>query len=153
MAEAQQARFERVVREGSGQVLAALEKMLKQRRDSVSQYEGAGREDLAVNFTEPTSAAALHELAALPGVRLALQQRPALVIDAVFGIGLNRPLGPGWVSFIERVNAARLPVLAVDVPSGLNADTGEPFGVTNATGAYQITGITPGFTYKVLQDE
>jgi uncharacterized protein YqeY len=29
------------------QVLAALEKMLKQRRDSVSQYEGAGREDLA----------------------------------------------------------------------------------------------------------
>jgi len=30
-----------------GQVLAAMEKMLKQRRDSVSQYEAAGREDLA----------------------------------------------------------------------------------------------------------
>ena len=45
--------------------------------------------------------------------------RPALVVDGLFGIGLNRPLGPEWVSFIERVNAARLPVLAVDVPSGL----------------------------------
>ena len=57
-----------------------------------------------------------------------LASRPALAVDGLFGIGLNRPLGPGWVSFIERVNAARLPVLAVDVPSGLNGDTGEPQG-------------------------
>ena len=57
-----------------------------------------------------------------------LASRPALVVDGLFGIGLDRPLGPEWVSFIERVNAARLPVLAVDVPSGLNADTGEPQG-------------------------
>jgi len=55
-----------------------------------------------------------------------LTLRPALTVDGLFGIGLDRPLGPGWVSFIERVNAARLPVLAVDVPSGLNGDTGEP---------------------------
>jgi NAD(P)H-hydrate epimerase len=54
--------------------------------------------------------------------------RPALVVDGLFGIGLNRPLGPEWVSFIERVNTAQLPVLAVDVPSGLNADTGKPLG-------------------------
>ncbi len=57
-----------------------------------------------------------------------LAARPALVVDGLFGIGLDRPLGPEWVSFIERVNAARVPVLAVDVPSGLNADTGEPQG-------------------------
>jgi ADP-dependent NAD(P)H-hydrate dehydratase / NAD(P)H-hydrate epimerase len=57
-----------------------------------------------------------------------LASRPALVVDGLFGIGLDRPLGPGWVSFIERVNAARLQVLAVDVPSGLNANNGEPQG-------------------------
>jgi NAD(P)H-hydrate epimerase len=57
-----------------------------------------------------------------------LASRPALVVDGLFGIGINRPLGPEWVSFIEHVNAALLPVLAVDVPSGLNADTGEPQG-------------------------
>src|ERR1039457_7018226 len=51
-----------------------------------------------------------------------LALRPALVVDGLFGIGLNRPLGPEWVNVIQRVNAARLPVLAVDVPSGLNGD-------------------------------
>jgi ADP-dependent NAD(P)H-hydrate dehydratase / NAD(P)H-hydrate epimerase len=49
-------------------------------------------------------------------------------VDGLFGIGLNRPLAAGWVGLIDRLNAARLPVLAVDVPSGLNGDTGEPQG-------------------------
>lgn len=53
---------------------------------------------------------------------------PALIVDGLFGIGLNRPLDEAWCKFIEQVNASRLPVLAVDVPSGLNADTGEPQG-------------------------
>jgi ADP-dependent NAD(P)H-hydrate dehydratase / NAD(P)H-hydrate epimerase len=73
-----------------------------------------------------------------------LKLRPALLVDGLFGIGLNRPLGPGWVGFIQRVNNARLPVLAVDVPSGLNGDTGEPQGaailavVTLTVGAPKI---------------
>lgn len=58
----------------------------------------------------------------------ALKQDPALVVDGLFGIGLNRPFDESWVAFIGRLNAARRPVLAVDVPSGLNADTGEAFG-------------------------
>ena len=58
----------------------------------------------------------------------ALALRPALVIDGLFGIGINRPLDPAWVKLIQRVNDAHLPMLAVDVPSGLNADTGEPQG-------------------------
>ena len=53
---------------------------------------------------------------------------PVLVIDGLFGIGLNRPLSEDWVLFIDCVNAARVPVLAVDVPSGLNADSGVPYG-------------------------
>jgi NAD(P)H-hydrate epimerase len=58
----------------------------------------------------------------------ALKLRPALIVDGLFGIGLNRPLDQAWCRFIERVNEARLPVLAVDVPSGLHADSGEPQG-------------------------
>jgi len=61
-------------------------------------------------------------------LKAALALRPALVIDGLFGIGINRPLDPTWVEVIQRVNDAHLPVLAVDVPSGLNADTGEPQG-------------------------
>jgi NAD(P)H-hydrate epimerase len=55
-----------------------------------------------------------------------LDTRPQLVIDGLFGIGLNRPLSADWVRVIERINAAQLQVLAIDVPSGLNAATGKP---------------------------
>lgn len=58
----------------------------------------------------------------------ALAHSPALIIDGLFGIGLNRPLDAAWVEFIERINQAQCRVLAVDVPSGLNADTGETYG-------------------------
>ena len=46
----------------------------------------------------------------------------------MFGIGLDRPLDAKWKKFIQRVNEARIVVLAVDVPSGLNADSGLPQG-------------------------
>jgi NAD(P)H-hydrate epimerase len=58
----------------------------------------------------------------------ALRESPALIIDGLFGIGLNRPLAEPWQRIIAAVNAAKLPVLAVDVPSGLNADTGGSYG-------------------------
>jgi len=64
----------------------------------------------------------------LPKLDSVLASRPDWVIDGLFGIGINRPLDASWIKFIERVNAAKLPVLAVDVPSGLNADSGEPQG-------------------------
>lgn len=58
----------------------------------------------------------------------ALCRGPALIVDGLFGIGLNRPLEAAWIKLILRLNEAQLPVLSVDVPSGLNADTGETFG-------------------------
>jgi ADP-dependent NAD(P)H-hydrate dehydratase / NAD(P)H-hydrate epimerase len=59
-------------------------------------------------------------------LNLLLRKRPSLVIDGLFGIGLSRSLDPAWTQIIEQINRANLPLLAVDVPSGLNADTGEP---------------------------
>src|ERR1035437_6456940 len=56
----------------------------------------------------------------LPKLDTLLASRPALTVDGLFGIGLSRPLGPEGGSVIERGNAAGLPVLAVDVPSGLD---------------------------------
>lgn len=57
-----------------------------------------------------------------------LSAGPALVIDGLFGIGLNRPLDAAWSELIGRINQSRARVLAVDVPSGLDADTGQPHG-------------------------
>lgn len=64
----------------------------------------------------------------LRAVEAALSRRPALVVDGLFGIGLDRPLSPEWVALVGMLNSSRCPVLAVDVPSGLDADTGEPMG-------------------------
>lgn len=58
-----------------------------------------------------------------------LQRKPALIVDGLFGIGLNRPLSGGWMKLIEQVNQAGIPILAVDVPSGLNSDSGLPLDV------------------------
>ena len=57
----------------------------------------------------------------------ALKEKPALIVDGLFGIGLNRPLSDAWQKIISTVNTSKIPVLAIDVPSGLNADTGETF--------------------------
>jgi hydroxyethylthiazole kinase-like uncharacterized protein yjeF len=64
----------------------------------------------------------------LPRLELSLRLKPALIIDGLFGIGLNRPLDDGWKKFIAAANQSKIPILAVDVPSGLNADTGGTFG-------------------------
>jgi hydroxyethylthiazole kinase-like uncharacterized protein yjeF len=45
-------------------------------------------------------------------------------IDALFGIGNTRPMGPVYADWVMHMNAAAVPTIAVDVPSGLHADTG-----------------------------
>lgn len=52
----------------------------------------------------------------------------ALVIDGLFGIGLRRELDGPHAALIEHVNSLDVPVLALDVPSGLDADTGRVLG-------------------------
>jgi NAD(P)H-hydrate epimerase len=64
----------------------------------------------------------------LAPLEMKLREKPALIVDGLFGIGLNRPLSAAWQKIIAVVNAGKIPILAVDVPSGLNADTGETFG-------------------------
>jgi NAD(P)H-hydrate epimerase len=49
-----------------------------------------------------------------------------LVVDALFGAGLERPLEGEARETVEALNAAHLPVVAVDVPSGLSGDLGRP---------------------------
>jgi len=50
---------------------------------------------------------------------------PSLVVDALLGTGLSGPLRLPYPDIIECLNARPLRVLAVDIPSGLDADTGE----------------------------
>ncbi len=56
-----------------------------------------------------------------------LAGRP-LIVDALFGAGLNRPIEGAAAGLIGRVNAERLTVISVDMPSGVNGDSGAVMG-------------------------
>ncbi|MDX2456071.1 MAG: NAD(P)H-hydrate dehydratase [Gammaproteobacteria bacterium] len=53
-----------------------------------------------------------------------------IIIDAMLGTGVDRPLAGDWQLAVERVNQSARPVLAVDLPTGLHADTGAVSGAT-----------------------
>ena len=55
--------------------------------------------------------------------------KPALIIDALFGAGLDRPVKGEPHDMIEAINANGAPVLAVDLPSGINGTTAAVMGV------------------------
>jgi ADP-dependent NAD(P)H-hydrate dehydratase / NAD(P)H-hydrate epimerase len=55
--------------------------------------------------------------------------RPALIIDALFGAGLNRSVKGEPYDMIEAINANGAPVLAIDLPSGINGTTGAVMGI------------------------
>ena len=47
-----------------------------------------------------------------------------LIVDAMLGTGLDRPVGGLWAQAIESVNRHAAPVISIDIPSGLNSDSG-----------------------------
>ncbi|BCN94088.1 bifunctional NAD(P)H-hydrate repair enzyme [Thiomicrorhabdus immobilis] len=56
-------------------------------------------------------------------------QQSDLIVDAIFGTGLNQPVSGEIAQIIEQINQAEKPVLAVDIPSGLDANTGQILGI------------------------
>lgn len=69
----------------------------------------------------------------------------ALVVDALFGIGLQRPIEGAHAALIGRINALGCPVLALDVPSGLCADTGRVLGcAVQADATATFIALKPG---------
>jgi NAD(P)H-hydrate epimerase len=64
-------------------------------------------------------------------LRAWLKEREAdcdLLVDALYGTGLSTPLRPAGLAFVEALAASALPVVAVDLPSGLCCDTGQALG-------------------------
>lgn len=94
---------------------------------------------------------------------LARLGEPALVLDAVLGTGADRPATGVPAQLIRRINSlgqARVPVVAVDVPSGLDADTGSPptgpDGVpgpaVRASVTVALLGVKPGYLTLAAQE-
>jgi NAD(P)H-hydrate epimerase len=56
------------------------------------------------------------------------QEGPGWIVDALFGTGLTGPLREPYDRFVRGINTSGAKVLAVDIPSGLDCDTGQPLG-------------------------
>jgi len=70
-----------------------------------------------------------------------------MVVDGLFGTGLQGELKEEYKRLIESINAQNCPILAVDIPSGLDCDTGEPLGAAvKASWTVTFAAVKKGFT-------
>ena len=77
---------------------------------------------------------------ALPG-----SQDWGLVVDGIFGIGLEREVTGRYAEWIAAINGLGMPILAIDVPSGLQSDTGRVMGcAVRATHTVTFIALKPG---------
>ena len=67
---------------------------------------------------------------------LPLEKSWGLVIDGLFGIGLARNITGDYAQLVEYVNRQRCPVLALDIPSGIQSDTGQRARLRGARDAH-----------------
>ncbi|MDE2464924.1 MAG: NAD(P)H-hydrate dehydratase [Alphaproteobacteria bacterium] len=64
----------------------------------------------------------------IAGAELSVLDNVDVVVDALFGAGLSRPLEGVGAQLVRALNQRHVPVIAVDVPSGLSGDLGRPLG-------------------------
>jgi NAD(P)H-hydrate epimerase len=74
----------------------------------------------------------------------ALLRDADVVVDALLGIGVRAPLRPDWRAAIDAMNDCGRPVFAIDIPSGLEPDTGESLPAVRATATLAFIGIKAG---------
>jgi NAD(P)H-hydrate epimerase len=69
------------------------------------------------------------------------------IVDALFGTGLTGPVRSPLDRVIEDINASAARILAIDLPSGLDCDTGEPLGVT-VRAEHTVTFVAPKLGFQ-----
>jgi hydroxyethylthiazole kinase-like uncharacterized protein yjeF len=84
--------------------------------------------DARVNLSalEALGLAVEHGLA--PAAIPAAAREASLIVDGLFGTGLDRPLTGALLELVEALNASGTALVALDLPSGIDADTGQPLG-------------------------
>ncbi len=76
-----------------------------------------------------------------------------LIVDGIFGTGLDRPVREPAAGIIDRINRSGRPVLAIDVPSGLDCDTGRPLGsAIRADRTVTFVGLKPAMANPAAKE-
>src|SRR5262245_25041544 len=110
------------------------------RGDARTNLEGLGRLGVTVVEVADSQAWELH---------VSEIRECTLIVDAIFGTGLNAPLSGLLETVVADVNGSGLPIVAVDLPSGLSADSHEPIGdsieagLTVTLGAPKLSLVLP----------
>ncbi len=69
-----------------------------------------------------------------------------MVVDGLFGTGLSGQLSDDYKQLIDTINACTCPILAVDIPSGLDCDAGQPLGTAiRANYTVSFVAVKKGF--------
>jgi len=77
-----------------------------------------------------------------------------MIVDSIFGTGLKGQLSDEYKQLIESINAQNRPVLAVDIPSGLDCDSGQPLGAAiRATYTVTFVAMKTGFMSKKVTEQ
>jgi NAD(P)H-hydrate epimerase len=72
-----------------------------------------------------------------------------MIIDAIFGTGLTGTLRDEYKQLIESINELGCPILSVDIPSGLDCDTGQPLGAAiKANCTVTFVAVKKGFAFE-----
>lgn len=127
---------------GDGYVLAAL---ARQRLLPVQVIQLAAPEKLSGEARLAYEFALQEGVQMLPFTAASTAPLAGVIVDALLGIGLQGDVRPEFAAAIAQINRSALPVLAIDIPSGLNADTGAAQGAAvKATLTLTFIGIKRG---------
>jgi hydroxyethylthiazole kinase-like uncharacterized protein yjeF len=97
--------------------------------DALSQYKAADRLKVPIQSMDEFLADAHHS---------SFFSRHSLIVDALFGTGLSKPVKGRLSKAVDVINGSGLPVISVDIPSGISSDSGQIMG--NAVRAdYTVT--------------
>ena len=73
-----------------------------------------------------------------------------MIVDGLFGTGLSGPLRDDYIQLIESINACGCLIMAVDIPSGLDCDSGRPLGTAvKASCTVTFVAVKKGFVSEI----
>ena len=93
--------------------------------DDAAKFKGAAKRNFAIASKMPIE---ISRASSIESIKSAVFHSDA-VVDAIFGTGLTREVSGIYKDIIQLISESKKPVFSVDIPSGINGDTGEVMGI------------------------
>lgn len=129
-----------LVNAGFEAVVAVLGNTAKIKGDAEVNYKIASNMNIPISELDPSSGQIEEDIEKIT-------DGCDLLVDAIFGTGLKGQLANGFDLIVKKINSLGKPAVAVDVPSGLDCDTGKPLGnAVKASITVTFAAAKKGFT-------